>query len=136
MLIEFSVANFRSFRDRVTLSLEAEPRISERDKTVDERNVAHTADGDLTPLFDAYFDTRTGPKLEAASYAVIARAIGLGPGDILFLSDAPGEVSAAQAAGMAAIRIDRALPPGTRRRDAGGDVAADFAVVDALIAAG
>ena len=96
----------------------------------------HTADGDLTPLFDAYFDTRTGPKLEAASYAVIARAIGLGPGDILVLSDAPGEVSAAQAAGMAAIRIDRALPPGTHRRDAGGDVAADFAVVDALIAAG
>lgn len=54
MLIEFSVANFRSFRDRVTLSLEAEPRISERDKTVDERNVAHTADGDLLRVVGIY----------------------------------------------------------------------------------
>lgn len=54
MLIEFSVANFRSFRDRVTLSLEAEPRISERDKTVDERNVAHTEDGDLLRVVGIY----------------------------------------------------------------------------------
>lgn len=54
MLIEFSVANFRSFRDRVTLSLEAEPRISERDKTVDERNVAHTPDGDLLRVVGIY----------------------------------------------------------------------------------
>lgn len=54
MLIEFSVANFRSIRDRVTLSLEAEPRISERDKTVDERNVAHTPDGDLLRVVGIY----------------------------------------------------------------------------------
>jgi AAA15 family ATPase/GTPase len=54
MLIEFSVANFRSFRDRMTLSLEAEPRISERDKTVDERNIAHTADGDLLRVVGIY----------------------------------------------------------------------------------
>jgi len=93
----------------------------------------YTADGDLTPLFDAYFDTRTGPKLEAASYAKIAKAIGLPAAEVLFLSDAPGEVGAAQAAGMAAIRIDRALPPGTRRRDADGTwVAADFAGLDEL----
>ncbi len=54
MLIELSVANFRSFRDRVTLSLEAEPRISERDKSVDERNVAHTSDGDLLRVVGIY----------------------------------------------------------------------------------
>ena len=54
MLIELSVANFRSFRDRVTLSLEAEPRISERDKSVDERNVAHTPDGDLLRVVGIY----------------------------------------------------------------------------------
>lgn len=60
MLIEFSVANFRSFRDRVTLSLEAEPRISERDKSVDERNVAHTADGDLLRVVGIYGANASG----------------------------------------------------------------------------
>ena len=60
MLIEFSVANFRSFRDRVTLSLEAEPRISERDKSVDERNVAHTPDGDLLRVVGIYGANASG----------------------------------------------------------------------------
>ncbi len=38
MLIEFSFGNFRSFRDRVTLSLEA-ARITSEDKAVDENNL-------------------------------------------------------------------------------------------------
>jgi len=60
MLIELSVANFRSFRERVTLSLEAEPRISERDKAVDERNVAHTADGDVLRVVGIYGANASG----------------------------------------------------------------------------
>ena len=60
MLIELSVANFRSFRDRVTLSLEAEPRLSERDKSVDERNVAHTSDGDLLRVVGIYGANASG----------------------------------------------------------------------------
>jgi energy-coupling factor transporter ATP-binding protein EcfA2 len=60
MLIELSVANFRSFRDRVTLSLEAESRISERDKSVDERNVAHTPDGDLLRVVGIYGANASG----------------------------------------------------------------------------
>ena len=60
MLIELSVANFRSFRDRVTLNLEAEPRISERDKSVDERNVAHTPDGDLLRVVGIYGANASG----------------------------------------------------------------------------
>lgn len=60
MLIELSVANYRCFRDRVTLSLEAEPRISERDKAVDERNVAHTADGDLLRVVGIYGANASG----------------------------------------------------------------------------
>ena len=35
----------------------------------------HTAYGDLTPLFAAYFDTHTGHKREPASYAAIAAAL-------------------------------------------------------------
>lgn len=60
MLIEFSVANYRCFRDRVTLSLEAEPRISERDKTVDARNIAHTPQGDLLRVVGIYGANASG----------------------------------------------------------------------------
>lgn len=56
--------------------------------------------GDLTPLFSGYFDTETGPKREADSYRKIAEAIGLPPGDILFLSDIVEELDAAQTAGL------------------------------------
>ncbi len=68
----------------------------------------HSEAGDLTPLFSGYFDTTTGPKREAASYAKIAAAIGEAPADVLFLSDTPEEVAAARAAGMDARLIDRA----------------------------
>ncbi|RQW83679.1 MAG: acireductone synthase [Methylococcus sp.] len=68
---------------------------------------AHTEFGDLTPLFYDYFDTRIGPKQEPDAYRAIAEAIGLPPGDILFLSDIEGELEAARAAGMATTRLVR-----------------------------
>jgi enolase-phosphatase E1 len=68
---------------------------------------AHTSHGDLTPVLSGYFDTRTGPKLEASSYAIIARDVAVAPGSLLFLSDHPEEVRAALAAGLQAIRVDR-----------------------------
>jgi enolase-phosphatase E1 len=61
---------------------------------------AHTAYGDLTPLFAGYFDTILGGKREPDSYRRIAQHIELPPGDILFLSDVWEELDAAQAAGM------------------------------------
>lgn len=67
----------------------------------------HTDFGDLTPMFSGWFDTTTGGKREAASYAKIADAIGLPPGDILFLSDVQAETDAAKAAGMQALLIAR-----------------------------
>ncbi len=67
----------------------------------------HSEAGDLTPLFAGYFDTTTGHKREASSYARIAAAIGLPPGDVLFLSDTPEEIAAARSAGMNARLIDR-----------------------------
>ncbi|RZF64379.1 acireductone synthase [Sphingomonas populi] len=64
--------------------------------------------GDLTPLFSGYFDTTTGPKREAASYAKIADAIGVAADEVLFLSDIAEEIAAARSAGMEALLIDRA----------------------------
>jgi enolase-phosphatase E1 len=68
---------------------------------------AHSDAGDLTPLFSGYFDTTTGPKRARESYATIADAIGVAPGDVLFLSDTPEEIAAARASGMQALLIDR-----------------------------
>jgi enolase-phosphatase E1 len=68
---------------------------------------SHTQQGDLTPLFSGYFDTTTGSKLEAGSYKAIAAAIGLPADVILFLSDHPGEIKAAAAAGMQINLVDR-----------------------------
>ena len=67
----------------------------------------HSIAGDLTPLFSGYFDTTTGAKREAASYAKIADTIELAPREIMFLSDTAAEVAAARTAGMEARLIDR-----------------------------
>jgi enolase-phosphatase E1 len=60
----------------------------------------HTTDGDLTPYISAYFDTTTGPKRSAASYVAVAGALKTPLDDILFISDIPEELEAAQTAGM------------------------------------
>jgi enolase-phosphatase E1 len=83
---------------------------------------AHTDFGDLRDLFDGHFDTAIGPKREAASYRAVARAIGLAPADILFLSDLPAELDAARQAGMATCQL---LRPGTEPCP-GHPQAADF----------
>ena len=60
----------------------------------------HSSAGDLTPFLRWYFDTRVGAKAERESYRTIARALGLSPGAILFVSDITRELTAARAAGM------------------------------------
>lgn len=67
----------------------------------------HTAFGDLTPLFEGYFDTTIGGKREADSYRKIASAIKAPPQDILFLSDIKEELDAATAAGMQTVWLVR-----------------------------
>ncbi|MFL6203645.1 MAG: acireductone synthase [Thermoanaerobaculia bacterium] len=77
---------------------------------------AHTEAGDLTPLFEGYHDTTTGPKREAASYAAIAEAYALPAGEILFLSDVREELDAAAGAGM---RTGMLVRPGNRPAEPG-----------------
>jgi enolase-phosphatase E1 len=60
----------------------------------------HTVFGDLRPLIAGYFDTRTGPKMESASYAAIAKAMEVAPGEAVFFSDVVKELDAAGEAGM------------------------------------
>jgi enolase-phosphatase E1 len=73
----------------------------------------HTEQGDLTPLFSGYFDTRVGGKREAAAYQAILKQIGLQGEQVLFLSDVGEELDAAHAAGLRTcqlIRDDKAKP--------------------------
>jgi enolase-phosphatase E1 len=87
----------------------------------------HTPAGDLTSLFQSYFDTRVGPKRERASYDAIAKGIGLPGAEMLFLSDVEAELDAAAEAGLQTCQLVRAQDgtiPGTRHA-----IAADFTEV-------
>lgn len=98
----------------------------------------HADKGDIASLFEGFFDTRIGAKVETASYAAIAQAAGLAPGAVLFLSDHAGEISAARDAGMGVVRIDRALSPDAWSVEEGGvPVAGSFGPVETnLLTAG
>jgi enolase-phosphatase E1 len=75
---------------------------------------AHTGFGDLTPLFDGYFDTTVGGKLDTGSYRAIAAAIGVAAEEILFLSDVRGELDAAAGAGWRTVWLVRDGAPDPR----------------------
>ena len=83
----------------------------------------YSESGDLTPLFSGYFDTQTGHKREVESYRRIAEAIGLPPGQILFLSDIREELDAARTAGM---RTTQLIRPPLALSDNGHPSVADF----------
>ena len=56
--------------------------------------------GDLTGLIKGYFDTNIGHKRDPKAYRKIAESIGLSTAEILFLSDTPEELDAAQKSNM------------------------------------
>lgn len=55
--------------------------------------------GDLSGLIAAHFDTRTGAKWDRLSYAAIAAAMQVAPGEVRFYSDVVRELDAAREAG-------------------------------------
>lgn len=67
----------------------------------------HSQYGDLTYLFEGYFDTNIGNKKTVAAYQNIAQAIALPPQEILFLSDVIAELDAAAGAGYRILLLDR-----------------------------
>lgn len=69
--------------------------------------LSHTPEGDLTTLFSGFFDTRVGARREAASYAAIARNLGLAPAEVLFISEVEAELTAASVAGLDTCQILR-----------------------------
>ena len=69
----------------------------------------HSGAGDLTPLFDGYFDTGIGGKREVGSYQCIVSEMKLQPSQVLFLSDISEELDAARDAGLRTTQLCR--PP-------------------------
>jgi enolase-phosphatase E1 len=63
--------------------------------------------GDLTGFIRDYFDTRAGAKTDPTSYRKIADALERSSREILFISDALGEVEAAKVAGVRSLSCDR-----------------------------
>ncbi len=60
----------------------------------------HTLEGDITSLFDGFFDTTVGAKRDVSSYNALIKHIKLPPSQVLFLSDSLEELEAAQDAGF------------------------------------
>jgi enolase-phosphatase E1 len=69
--------------------------------------LAHTPYGDLTGLFEGFFDTTLGQKTEPGSYRDLAERLALPGGAILVLSGNEEELDAAQSAGLATARVMR-----------------------------
>ena len=67
--------------------------------------------GDLTNLFQGYFDTKVGNKKQSDAYQKIAHNINLKPQNILFLSDVVTELDAAKAVGYNTILLARKSLP-------------------------
>lgn len=87
----------------------------------------HTTAGDLNARFSGFYDTTTGSKREAASYAAIAADCGLPAHEILFVSDLVDELNAAQSAGMLTALANR---PGNKPQpDSGHPAIASFAEI-------
>ncbi len=92
----------------------------------------HSVEGDLTPFFAGFFDTKVGPKREPASYDRICIGINVPPAEVLFLSDIEAELDAASTAGLRTCQLVRAsdsTEPSDRHQ-----TAADFTEVARLFA--
>lgn len=68
--------------------------------------------GDLSGFVRAWFDTRSGPKTDPASYQHIAADLGLPAGELLFFTDNLNELEAATQAGWQTAQLlrDNVLP--------------------------
>ncbi len=68
---------------------------------------SHTDYGNITYLFDEFFDTSIGSKKDSKSYMNISKITNIHPDEFLFLSDVEDELKAAKEAGMNAILVSR-----------------------------
>jgi hypothetical protein len=80
VLVEFTLTNFRSFREPMTLSMEAEPRLSERSPAVNQANLVHTAHGDLLRVAGVYGANGSGKSNLVSAFLALQRLVEAWPG--------------------------------------------------------
>ncbi|MCM2971886.1 acireductone synthase [Larsenimonas suaedae] len=68
---------------------------------------AHTELGDITPLITHYFDTTLGAKRDSDSYRRMLDVLAVPPEEVLFLSDVPAELDAAEDVGIRTCQLVR-----------------------------
>lgn len=71
----------------------------------------HSNAGDLRPMFQHWFDTKIGSKLDPESYTKIVAALSAESQNVLFISDSIGELNAAKASGLGVLLCDRSRGP-------------------------
>lgn len=73
----------------------------------------HSEYGDVSQLFDEFFDTNVGSKDDPTAYQSIATSIGQSPSEVLYISDSREELDAARQVGMYTVWMvrDGALDP-------------------------
>ncbi|WP_159728208.1 acireductone synthase [Methylosinus sp. Ce-a6] len=69
--------------------------------------LSRCSSADVTGLFEGFFDTTLGQKIEPGSYRDICERLGVAAETILVLSESEEELDAAKTAGLATIRIAR-----------------------------
>lgn len=74
--------------------------------------------GDVTGIFDDFFDTNVGSKEDPTAYQSIATSIGLNPAEVLYIADSREELDAARQVGMYTVWVVRegALDPEATHR--------------------
>lgn len=77
----------------------------------------HTVVGNILPYFYRHYDTTLGPKTDPLSYQAIASDFGRPSHRVLFVSDTPAELEAADKAGM---HVALSLRPGNKPVDGDG----------------
>ena len=68
---------------------------------------SHSSAGDLSGLFNGFFDTCVGSKREPESFSRLAIGMGLPPAEILYIADIEAELDAAATAGMRTCQLVR-----------------------------
>jgi enolase-phosphatase E1 len=89
---------------------------------------AHSVAGNVVALFAGFHDTTTGSKVEAGSYARIAKSLGLAPAAVAFFSDSAPELDAARLAGLQTVQLVR--PEDGTEAARRHQIVASFAEVD------
>lgn len=89
----------------------------------------HLPEGDLCPAIAGFFDTNIGGKKSAESYHKIAESLAHPVPEVMFLSDAVTEISAAHDAGMQVRLVWRPEDGQPRPNKTGFEVISSFAEV-------